>query len=284
MNRIDYEGAQRRTRGINHRVGTFVYKELGEGEPGTPGNFNLRMVWSETDFFSPRHMHNFDQVRVQIQGVFHFDADGSMSPGMVGYFPEGTLYGPQTSDEETATLVMQIGGASGAGYLSEAERIAAVDALSQQGVFRGGRYYRHADGSGPGMDGFQAAWEHAQGRRMRYPEPRLQRPLLCNPQAMAWSPHAGAAGVDEKRLWSFGPQTVALAQYRLAAGASLPLEGPLSCFVEQGSLACTPEGSADASAGLRLAHFDVLHAQSGERLQLRAREDAQVLVFEHPRF
>ena len=74
---------QIKTRGINHRVGTFRYKELGEGEPGTPGNYNLRMVWSQTDFFSPRHRHNFDQVRVQMTGTFSFDDDGVMRPGVM---------------------------------------------------------------------------------------------------------------------------------------------------------------------------------------------------------
>lgn len=283
MHMIDYAGTERRTRGANHRVGTFIYKELGEGQAGTAGNFNLRMVWSETDFFSPRHMHNFDQVRVQIEGVFHFDTDGSMSPGAVGYFPEGTPYGPQTSDQATVALVMQIGGASGGGYLSEAERTAAVDALSQQGVFRNGRYYREPDGSGPGMDGFQAAWEHAHGKRLRYPDPRFQKPMLCQPQAMAWSPLAGADGVAEKCVWDFGPHAVGLRQYQLDAGASLALQGPLSCFVEQGALRCSPKDGPSGDA-LRMGHFDTVHVQDGEHLQLHAEDTSQVMVFLHPRF
>ncbi len=283
MQRIDYAATERRTRSVNHRVGTFLYKELGEGQPGTPGNFNLRMVWSESDFFSPRHMHNFDQVRVQIQGNFHFDTDGSMAPGTVGYFPEGTPYGPQTSNEDTIALVMQIGGASGGGYLSEAERIAAVDALSHEGVFRQGRYYRSKDGTGPGMDAFQAAWEQARGRRMRYPAARFEKPMLCHPGAMAWSPLPERPGVEFKRLWDFGPHTVGLLQYRLAPGADITLAGPLSCFVEHG----TPLWHAmpDDQAPKALAPFDTLHAEPGDTLRLQATGDAtQLLVFTHPRF
>jgi len=280
MQMIDYAATERRTRGVNHRVGTFVYKELGEGRPGTPGNFNLRMVWSESDFFSPRHMHNFDQVRVQIEGQFHFDTDGSMKPGTVGFFPEGTPYGPQTSNENTLALVMQIGGASGGGYLSEAERTAAVDALTRDGVFRNGRYYRGPDGGGPGMDAFQAAWEQSRGRRMRYPAPRFEKPMLCHPEVMAWSPLEAQPGVGTRRLWDFGPQTVGLLQYRLAPGARTALHGPLTCFVEQG----TPQWHT-GDAWRALAAFDTLHAEAGERLELQATDaDAQLLVFTHPRF
>lgn len=88
------------TRGINHRVGSFRFKDLGSGHAGRPDNFLLRLVTSGTDFFSPRHMHNFDKVRVQVQGSFSFDADGMMEPGAVGDFPEATAYDPQTSRED----------------------------------------------------------------------------------------------------------------------------------------------------------------------------------------
>src|SRR5260221_14711639 len=88
MDIVKYEQAALHTRGVNHREGSFRYKDLGQGTPGRPENFYLRMVWTEGDFFSPRHMHNFDQVRVQIQGKFSFDKDGTMQPGCIGYFPK----------------------------------------------------------------------------------------------------------------------------------------------------------------------------------------------------
>ena len=104
MDLVNYEQAALHTRAVNHREGSFRYKDLGQGTPGRPENFYLRMVWTEGDFFSPRHMHNFDQVRVQIKGRFSFDKDGTMHPGCIGYFPEGTPYGPQTSAEDTIQL------------------------------------------------------------------------------------------------------------------------------------------------------------------------------------
>ena len=128
MDLVKNEQATLHTRGINHREGSFRYKDLGQGTPGRPDNFYLRMVWTQGDFFSPRHMHNFDQVRVQIKGRFSFDKDGTMHPGCIGYFPEGTPYGPQTSAEDTIQLAMQIGGPSRSGYLSEEERTALMPA------------------------------------------------------------------------------------------------------------------------------------------------------------
>lgn len=264
------------TRGINHRVGSFRYKDLGSGQPGKPDNFLLRLVSSETDFFSPRHQHNFDQVRVQIQGTFQFDADGVMTEGAVGYFPEGTDYGPQTSQEDTVQLVMQIGGPSGNGYLSEGERTRAVAELAGLGEFRGGRYF--AAGSQAGVDAFQAAWEQAQGRAMVYPPSRLQRPMLVDPQAFAWLP-AGPAGVRVKTLFNFGPRTVGVTLYQLAAGASLTLQGPLSCFVEAG------KGGADAAPQAQAYEaFDTLHLAAGESALLSAASDTRLIVFSHPVF
>ena len=273
MQLIRYADTELQTRGINHRVGTFRFKDLGEGVAGTPGNFFLRLVWSQTDFFSPRHLHNFDQVRVQLQGEFDFATDGGMKPGTVAYFPEGTPYGPQTSQDETLQLVMQIGGPSGAGYMSEAQRVAAVDALAKVGRFSEGRYFAPGDTGSTGIDSLQAAWEYALGQKMAYPPQRFQKPVLMNPDAIAWQAHG--PGVERRQIWNFGHQAVALAQYRLDAGAALALAGPLSCFVAQGA------GQAEGSS---FESFDALHLKQGEAVTLTAQEPAKLLVFVHPVF
>ncbi len=101
----------------NIREGTLRTRRLLTGEPGTPGNFSLQLSSTPT-YYSPRHRHNFDQVRFQLQGDFDFATDGIMKPGCVAYFPEGTYYGPQSGPLPSETLVLQFGGASGSGYLS----------------------------------------------------------------------------------------------------------------------------------------------------------------------
>jgi hypothetical protein len=267
------------SRGINHRMGSFRYKDLGQGEPGTTGNYYLRLVWSETDFFSPRHMHNFDQVRVQVQGQFDFATDGTMKLGTIGYFPEGTPYGPQTSKEETIQLVLQIGGASGSGYISEAQRVAAVAELAAVGRFSDGRYFAPGDRTTTGMDSFQAAWEQAQGRKLVYPPMRFQKPVLMHPDAMPWMPVPGAPGVECRQAFSFGSRSVAVVLYKIAAGATLALDGPLSCFIESGAGQAMGQGGTE-----RFAAWDALHAAPGESLTLTPCEATQTIVFVHPVF
>jgi hypothetical protein len=265
-----------------HRVGDFKSKELGVGTPGTPGNYSLRMVYTGPDFYSPRHAHNFDQVRVQISGVFPFDKDGTMKPGTIGYFPEGTAYGPQTSQEAGMTLVLQIGGASGGGFLSDRERDDAVVELMKKGRFVDGRYHAEGEAEGDGgVDGFQAIWEQARGRQMKYPGRRLQKPVLAMPQAVAWRAVPGCPGVDAKRVFNFGSSTVAVDQYRLAAGASLQLNGPSSSFVEQGSGELQ---SGDATAAL--ASYDAINLGAGESAVVTATAEAgaELTVIAHPVF
>ena len=285
MRLIRYTNAELKTRGINHRVGTFRYKDLGEGLPGTPGNFYLRMVWSGEDFFSPRHLHNFDQVRVQIEGEFDFAGDGSMKPGDIGYFPEGTPYGPQTSQKHTVQLVLQIGGPSGSGYISQAQRVDAVESLSRTGQFSDGRYFAGGGTGSTGIDGFQAAWEEALGRKMVYPPRRFQKPVLMDPEALAWEALPGQPGVDRRQLWRFGRQAVAADLYRAAPGAALALAGPATCFVKRGAghVQAGSDGH-DESPGSAFESFDVVHIEQGESVTLRPREATQLLVFRHPLF
>jgi hypothetical protein len=125
-------------RGLQHRGGTFHYRHLLEGNAGTPGNFHLGIGQQDGDFASPRHRHNFDQFRFQIEGTMDFDRNGKMAAGTLGYFPEGAAYGPQTSEGRSVTAVLQFGGASGSGYLSPAEVAATTEELKKFGTLRAG--------------------------------------------------------------------------------------------------------------------------------------------------
>jgi hypothetical protein len=275
MDFVSFEAAPLHTRGTNHRQGSFRYKDLGQGTPGQLGNFYLRIVWTEGDFFSPRHMHNFDQVRVQLKGRFSFDKDGTMHPGAIGYFPEGTAYGPQTSAEDTIQLAMQIGGPSRSGYISEDERQTAVEALCKRGRFEGGKFFANDDKTGAGQDGFEAVWEYANGRRIKYPKKRLEKPLLVNPEAFDWLDVAGSPGVRAKRLWDFGASSLSCSLYQLGAGSSVSLTGPLTAFVLSG---------AGAVGQHRYGQYDALHLAASEPGRIEAREESELLVMPHPVF
>jgi len=268
------------TRGVNHREGTFRYKQLGEGAVGSPENYNLRWVLSAPDFFSPRHHHNFDQVRVQLRGEFAFDADGLMPVGAVGFFPEGTLYGPQTSRDDTVQLVMQIGGASGNGYLSEKERIEAVDKLATRGTFKGGRYYPDgATSDDASIDGFQAAWEESTGRKMVYPPQRFSRPMLVDPEAAPWLPEPGRPGVSTRMMWDFGPRTVGLRLVRQEPGSTMEFDGAVSVYLKSGRVAAKGAGQDHV-----LVNDDVVHLEASDTLSCTAAEASEWIVFVRPVF
>jgi hypothetical protein len=94
-------------RGLQHRGGMFHYRHLLEGTQGTAGNFPLGIGQQDGDFASPRHRHNFDQFRFQLEGTSNFDRNGKMTAGTLGYFPEGAAYGPQSSEGRSVTAVLQ---------------------------------------------------------------------------------------------------------------------------------------------------------------------------------
>ena len=61
------------------REGVIRAVRILEGEPG-PDNFALKLVNIQGDFFSPRHRHNFDQVRLQLEGSFDYPESVSHTP------------------------------------------------------------------------------------------------------------------------------------------------------------------------------------------------------------
>lgn len=258
-------------RGLEHRGGTFHFRNLMEGEPGTIDNFQLSMGRVGGDFYSPRHRHNFEQVRFQLAGEVDFARDGKLKAGMVGYFPEGMFYGPQSQDPTTTpmTVVLQMGGASGSGYLSRAEVKAGMDALSAEGEFKDGVFRRRKDVPGKrNVDGYQAIWEHVNKRPMVYPKPRYSRPFMMDPANYEWIPLDDAPGGREKFLGVFTERRTTVRFLRLDPGASLEGGGRSLFFVIDG------EGTV---AGERLQRCTTVYLQRGERARFAAASPVEML-------
>lgn len=191
-------------RQFQHRQGLLIHRKLMTGEAGTPDNFALELVRTTDDFFSPRHKHNFDQFRYQVEGEFDFARNGKMSPGVIGYFPEGTPYGPQSSSTSSLTLVLQFGGASGNGYMTQEEMEESTAELKKFGRFEKGVYRRNEDVEGKrNVDGYQAIWENVYKRPMRYPRPRYNDPIMMNPEHFDWAPVESAPGVYGRLMGIF---------------------------------------------------------------------------------
>ncbi|MCE2949192.1 MAG: hypothetical protein ACK515_19700 [bacterium] len=235
MQVVPIETRELTTSATQLRQGVIKAYRLIEGEPGL-GNFALRLVNIAGDFLSPRHRHNFDQFRMQLEGTYDYGPDGKFTPGSVGYFPEGVYYGPQTSSGDTWNLLLQFAGASRSGYTSEAEGNRAADELKTRGTFEKGVYttYRE-DGKKVNKDAYEAVWEHVHGRKLEYPKPRYEKPVFLRADHFDWQPAPGLSGVAHKPLGSFTECEASAALYRVDAGASLPLSGRALYFVLRGN-------------------------------------------------
>jgi hypothetical protein len=218
------------------RAGGFSSRRLLAGEQGTQGNFSLQLSLTPDTYFSPRHRHNFDQVRYQMEGEFDFAADGVMTPGSVAYFPEGTYYGPQSGSLRSLTLVLQFGGASGNGYMSTEQYDCAAAELGALGTFANGVYtVTTPQGRKLNKDAYEAVWERVNGRPLKYPADRYTRPIFMQPENFAWIPIEGQPGASCKPLGDFSERRTLIAFYRVEPGASLRLDGHSIYFVACGS-------------------------------------------------
>jgi hypothetical protein len=263
-------------RGLEHRGGTFHGRIMVEGAPGALDNFQLSFGQMGGDFNSPRHRHNFEQIRYQLDGVLDYGRDGKLVAGMVGYFPEAVYYGPQSQDPDIAckTIVLQFGGASGSGYLSQAEVKAGMTALQQEGEFKDGVFRRRADIEGKrNVDGYQAIWEHANGRPMVYPKPRYPQPIFMDPGTYEWVPVEGAPGVSEKLLGVFTERRSEAGFFRLDPGARFTARGKGVYVVVRG--AGTVEGQP-------IRALTTVYLDAGDSAQFVAQEATELLHFGLP--
>ena len=254
----------------NPRGGVFHYKRLVEGTSGSPGNFGLMLSRTYEDFLSPRHRHNFEQVRFQIEGVCSFGRDGEMSPATMGYFPEGVYYGPQSADAAALVLVLQFGGPSGAGYMSEDDLQASVAQLSRVGSFRDGVFHRSVGEGRRNQDAYEAAWENFNRRRLEYPPALYAAPTLVADSARDWEPLG--PGVDHKFFGGFEGGTE-ISRLRLGAGARHEIAGAAVLFVLSGS------GSIDAEP---IAVESSAHLADDEAGTLVAGEGIDLLMVRLP--
>jgi hypothetical protein len=209
--------------GRNIRGGTLLFKTLLEGEPQAPENYILTLV-SQGRYYAPRHRHNFDQFRIPLAGKFNFGPKRFLSVGQVGYFPEGTLYGPQDDDEdEREQLTLQFGGASGDGYLTEREIKQATLDLAAEGRFEKGIFYPGPDSRKERADAYKALWEHATGRTLIYPAPRYDDPIMMKVANFDWVPLTGQPGVERRLLGTFTERGTQVEQFRIAANATMAI-------------------------------------------------------------
>ena len=84
------------------------------------------------------------------------------------------------------------------------------------------------------VDGFQAIWEHRNGRPLKFPKPRYTAPILMDPAHYQWQPIEGAFSAYEKRLGSFTECGTSMSVVRLDPGANWTAEGRTILFTVSG--------------------------------------------------
>jgi len=193
------------------------------GDDDAPDNYRLNFSRQTGPFYSPRHKHNFDQIRIVLGGgAMNYGSNQWIQPGEIAYFPEGTPYGPQDYDSKRYGMTLQFGGASGSGYISLDRMKEGMEALKAFGSFEKGIFTRAGDLT-PGMkrnrDSYEAVWEHINQRPLEYPKPRYNEPILIRPKHFDWQEDAEQPGLAMKRLGSFSERQIDIAMLKLESGS-----------------------------------------------------------------
>jgi hypothetical protein len=203
------------------RGGHALYKPLLRGSPRTLDNYEFSIfTMDDVGNFSPRHRHNFEQYRYAIEGPTNYARNRDIEEGDLGYFPEGTFYGPFTTQVGSKVLVLQCGGPCGDGFMDYEEWKRAFRALDEKGTFNRGTYhYIDASGVERNVDGWQAIWEHVNGRKLEFPKGRYADPVVVHSAAFRWVPVEGSPGVSIKRFGTFSELETGVSMLHLEEGA-----------------------------------------------------------------
>jgi hypothetical protein len=196
----------------------------------------------------------------------------------VGYFPEGCFY-QQQGLGRSVTLLLQLGGANGDGYMDFEQLYNGADEIRRDGEFNDGVYTtRRADGTEVNKDGHQAVWEHVFGRPLKFPKPRYRQAIIMDPDKYRWVPVPGAAGAERKLLGVFTERALGLWMLRLDAGAGYDLTGGAG-----GCLLFVRDGTGRWDAGPWRAQSTV-HLSTGERIRMQADSATECYGIDLPDF
>lgn len=245
------------------------------GDPASPGNFKFGLFRQYGEMYSPRHRHNFCQFRFRLEGTADYSSDGTMTPGMIGYFPEGVYYGPQRKTSGDAYVAaLQFGGPSGSGLLTPKQIRDAKQELLKFGVFEKGVYHRNEGVPGKkNMDGFEAVWEHVMGRAVKYPDAQYGAPVLMHMDNYAWRPVEGSAGLSIKAMATFTDCNIPCNAYRLDSGSEF--------LPNQRGIYLVLSGEGTLQDGPFRRHT-ALYLDTGETARFKADQPSEILLMGMP--
>jgi hypothetical protein len=262
------------------REGTLAQKFLLQGDDDSPNNYLLNVgLTGSGGWGTPRHRHNFDQIRYVLKGTYPASPHKFMGEGSVGYFPESVHYGPQDRPEGLEMMVIQFGGASGSGFLSTPRREAANEALKAKGEFKNGIFtWFDEKGQTHNVDGATACYEEAMGKKLVLAEPRYDDIVLMNPDSYAWIA-SDTPGVSTKLLGTFTERSTKIGFIKVDAGATYNT-GTRSqievLFMSKGNITVDGKTYGEKTA------IELLPADSP--VDIKANEEALFFVVTLPKF
>jgi hypothetical protein len=255
------------------------FKTLLIGDETALDNFRLYFVRQSGEVDVPRHKHNFDQIRMCLEGGRqNFGPRKWIAPGELVYFPEGTPYGPEQSNEPRLSVTLQFGGASRNGFVSSARLKQAMTEMVAFGSFEKGIFKRAgelAPGQKRNQDSYEAIWEYINKRKLVYPKPRYGEPILVKPENFEWEA-ADEPGFAKKRLCVFSERALQLSIVKLepdARGTQASRGGIQVGFVLKG------EGAVNGEALRKYSAFS-----GSEDFALSSRDGMEVLLVGLPIF
>ena len=262
------------------RDGKLDQKFLLLGTDGSPNNYLLNVgLTGAGGWGTPRHRHNFDQIRYVLKGKYPVSPHKVMDEGSVAYFPESVHYGPQDRPEGLEMMVLQFGGASGSGFLSTPQREAANKKLEAKGEFKNGIFTWHDEkGQKHNMDGSTACYEEATGKKMVFTEPRYDDVVMMVPQSYAWVKSA-TPGVSTKLLGTFTERETKLGFIKVDTGATYSTGSRSSIevlFMSRGNITLGGKTYGDKTA------IELL--PSDDPVKIKANEDSLFFTVTLPKF
>ncbi len=223
------------------RSGKLISKVLAVGKEGALNCYrmSLELAGAET-WVTPRHRHNFDQLRLHLDGEYSFAKEQWVKGLMVGYYPESMHYGPQVRRNSDKTLNIQFGGASRNGFMTPRERRVGYDELMKKGHFEKGAFtWTDEKGQRHNQDAYEAVWEVMRGRDIGYAKPRYDALIHMDPSSYEWVDDVESPGISHKRFGTFTENKFTVGFVRVNPGATFKVgkhTAPQILFVISGSV------------------------------------------------
>ena len=159
-----------------HRGPGLKMKSLGFRGDGRGNNLWLSLSEMEDGWHSPRHMHNFDQIRYVLAGETGF-TEWDLHAGECAYFPAGVSYGPQEQHGSALLFTLQFPGAGGQYYLTPEQVEETVARLRAEDP-KFGAGGQGTDQDGRERDSYEIVWETHQKTPVSYPAGGYGSPVL----------------------------------------------------------------------------------------------------------